>query len=71
MRRVTNISCSSIYTHFDETIQGVSSIRAYGRTEEFIKECDRRIDNSQKANYIVSMAPRWAILYPLRDWSLK
>ena len=58
MRRIASISCSPIYSHFDETIQGVSSIRAYRRTEEFIKECDWRIDNSQKANYMVFMAPR-------------
>ena len=49
---------SPIFAHFDESIVGASSIRAYGKQEEFIAKCDRLIDESQRAYYVVQNAQR-------------
>ena len=49
---------SPIFAHFDESIVGSSSIRAYGKQEEFIAKCDRLVDESQRAYYLVQCAQR-------------
>ena len=49
---------SPIFAHFDESIVGSSSIRAYGKQEEFIGKCDRLVDESQRAYYLVQCAQR-------------
>lgn len=50
---------SPIYSHFSETVQGASSIRAYGLSKKFIKECHRRIDTNNSCYYPSSAATRW------------
>jgi ATP-binding cassette subfamily C (CFTR/MRP) protein 1 len=38
------VSRSPIYTHFSETVTGCSTIRAFDRTESFISENERKVD---------------------------
>ena len=54
-----SVGKSPIYTHFQETIGGVSTIRAYRQQHRFIFENETRLDNNQRA-YVLSMAcERW------------
>lgn len=59
LRRIDSTSRSPIYNHFSETIQGITSIRAYGAKEQFIKESNQRIDTNHKCYYLTLIAARW------------
>ena len=59
LKRLESTTVSPIYSHFSETVHGVSSVRAYGLTEKFIKECHRRIDLNNSCFYPNVAATRW------------
>ena len=50
---------SPIFVHFDESIVGASSIRAYGRQSEFIERCEQLIDESQQPYFLIVVAQRF------------
>ena len=58
LKRIDNMRKSPIFAHFDESIVGSSSIRAYNKQEEFVGKCDRLVDESQRAFYLVQAAQR-------------
>lgn len=51
LQRIESISRSPMYTHFSESINGQSSIKAYGYQQMFTNECERRVDINQKMSY--------------------
>ncbi|CAG5986479.1 unnamed protein product [Menidia menidia] len=55
----TQVSRSPIYSHFNETVQGASVIRAFGEQQRFISQADSRIDNNQEAYFPRFVATRW------------
>nr|XP_045598881.1 multidrug resistance-associated protein 1-like [Procambarus clarkii] len=59
LKRIESISKSPIYSYFSETIQGVSTIRAFRRQRDFCVASDRKIDNWQKALYANIVINRW------------
>ncbi|XP_071514768.1 multidrug resistance-associated protein 1-like [Panulirus ornatus] len=59
LMRIESVSKSPIYSHFNETIQGVSTIRAYKKQSNFFNESLRRIECSLKAAYINIGVNRW------------
>ena len=51
LKRLDSITRSPIYTHFQETINGVASIRAYRQQDRFISENEMKVDTNQIAYY--------------------
>jgi ABC-type multidrug transport system fused ATPase/permease subunit len=50
-KRLDGISGSPIYAHFGETLNGISTIRAFGHQRRFIAENESRISVNQRADY--------------------
>ncbi|KAF2361957.1 ABC transporter-like [Trinorchestia longiramus] len=59
LKRIESVSRSPIYSHFGETVQGASTIRAYGKQTEFILDSEKRVDTNQVSYYPSVMANRW------------
>ncbi|XP_054155706.1 ATP-binding cassette sub-family C member 2-like [Oppia nitens] len=61
LRRLESISRSPINSHLEETLNGLSSIRAYDCRDRFIRESDNRIDNNSKCLYPYIVANSWLL----------
>eukprot|EP00952_Eustigmatos_sp_NYUAD-ZCMA_P006246 26928-Eustigmatos_ZCMA.PRE.1 len=48
MKRMESISRSPVYSHFAETVRGVTTIRAFGRVDDFVAECHQRQDRNTR-----------------------
>ncbi|KAL9925478.1 multidrug-Resistance like Protein 1 isoform 4-T6 [Glossina fuscipes fuscipes] len=59
LMRLESVSRSPIYSHFGETITGVSTIRAYAVQDRFIDESDNKVDKNQVCKYPSLIANRW------------
>ncbi|XP_043945092.1 multidrug resistance-associated protein 1-like [Protopterus annectens] len=59
LKRIESVSKSPVYTHFNETLQGVNIIRAFGETERFIQRCDFVVNENQRSFYLSFVANRW------------
>lgn len=58
LRRLESVSRSPIYTHFNETVQGASVIRAFGEQPRFILQANQRVDHNQTAYFPRFVATR-------------
>uniref|UniRef100_A0A8B9GD33 Multidrug resistance-associated protein 1 n=1 Tax=Amazona collaria TaxID=241587 RepID=A0A8B9GD33_9PSIT len=59
LKRLESVSRSPVYSHFNETLLGVSVIRAFEEQKRFIKQNDMKVDENQKAYYPSIVANRW------------
>ncbi|KAF3843965.1 hypothetical protein F7725_016013 [Dissostichus mawsoni] len=59
LRRLEAVSRSPIYTHFNETVQGASVIRAFGEQSRFIQQTNERVDFNQTSYFPRFVATRW------------
>ncbi|KRF85618.1 multidrug resistance-associated protein 1 isoform X17 [Drosophila virilis] len=59
LMRLESVSRSPIYSHFGETVTGVSTIRAYTVQDRFIEESDNKVDKNQVCKYPSLIANRW------------
>ncbi|XP_076852199.1 multidrug resistance-associated protein 1-like isoform X2 [Brachyhypopomus gauderio] len=59
LRRLESVSRSPIYTHFNETVQGASVIRAFCVQPRFILEANNRVDRNQTTYFPRFVATRW------------
>nr|XP_027217422.1 multidrug resistance-associated protein 1-like [Penaeus vannamei] len=59
LKRIESVSRSPIYSHFQETIQGASTIRAFGRSHQFMLESEKKVDTNQVSSFPSVMANRW------------
>lgn len=58
LRRLEAVSRSPIYTHFNETVQGASVIRAFGEQPRFIQQASKRVDFNQTSYFPRFVATR-------------
>lgn len=59
LKRLESITRSPIYSHFNETLSGTSTIRAYDCVDRFVSYSDSLIDRNQACVYPTIMANRW------------
>lgn len=59
LQRLESISRSPIFSHFAETINGVKTIKAFGREQRFVRDNLDKIDRNMAAYYCNISANRW------------
>ncbi|UJR25517.1 hypothetical protein I4U23_006863 [Adineta vaga] len=59
LRRLDSTTRSPVYSYFGETVQGLSSIRAYNVQERFINTSDQLLDRNQSCYFASCVANRW------------
>ena len=59
LRRLESIARSPIYSHFGESITGASTIRAFGKENQFILDSQEKVDHLMACSYPNIMANRW------------
>lgn len=64
--RFLDLECKSpLYTHFAETLEGLSTIRAFGWQHQFNKTSQDLLDKSQRPYYLLLCIQRWFSLFLL------
>lgn len=51
LMRLESITRSPIFSHFQETLNGTSTIRAFGQEQRFINDSQHHMDQNMKAYY--------------------
>ncbi|NXP80221.1 MRP7 protein, partial [Ramphastos sulfuratus] len=59
LKRLYSVTLSPIYTHFSETLSGLSSIRAMRATRRFELENHLRLEESQRCLFASNTAVQW------------
>lgn len=59
LKRLDSVSRSPIYAHFQESLSGISTIRAYRQTKRFAMESEWRVDANLRAYFPSISANRW------------
>ncbi|CAO3629947.1 unnamed protein product [Cunninghamella echinulata] len=62
LKRLSSTTRGPIYSHFQETIAGVSTIRAYDQQQRFIYQNEVKLTLNQRANYTSTSCNRWLTL---------
>jgi ABC-type multidrug transport system fused ATPase/permease subunit len=58
-KRIESVSKSPLFSHFTETVAGITSIRAYGATKEFLQVLLWNSDDATRPNFMNNMVNRW------------
>ncbi len=63
LRRLNSVSKSPIFSHFGETLTGISTIRAYRVQNRFISQMNEKIDENSHYFYPETVSNRYKILF--------
>jgi len=66
LKRLESVTRSPIYSHFSETLSGVTTVRAYGHQRRFILESEERVDKNQKCYYPNIISNRFRVIWLLK-----
>ncbi|CAG8540389.1 15319_t:CDS:10 [Funneliformis mosseae] len=58
-KRLDSVTRSPLYSHFTETLIGISTIRAYGATKIFMQDMFDKIDSNHRAFFNMWLVNRW------------
>lgn len=58
-KRLESIARSPVYTQFSEVLGGLSTIRAFGKSQEFTASFDKLLDINTQTIYCNKVADRW------------
>jgi ABC-type multidrug transport system fused ATPase/permease subunit len=59
LKRIESIARSPLFSHFNETLTGLATIRAYRAQESFIKANEARMDGNNRSYYLLVLTQRW------------
>ena len=59
LKRLESVTRSPIYSHFGETLNGASTIRAFGLQNKFVLESEARVDANQKCYFPSYISTQW------------
>ncbi|KAG0179987.1 hypothetical protein DFQ28_002186 [Apophysomyces sp. BC1034] len=59
LKRADSVTRSPIFSHYTETLAGITTIRAFGATSRFMKTMLRHIDMNAKPYYYIWIVDRW------------
>lgn len=59
LQRIESLTYSPIIAHFSETIEGVTTIRAYGQQARFTDTLFRRMEANNVAQVMLNCSNRW------------
>ncbi|KAJ2710855.1 hypothetical protein H4R19_003536, partial [Coemansia spiralis] len=62
VQRIAAISRSPLYAHYAETLQGLSTIRAYNAQRRFVAEAHRALDDANRPYWYSLAAQNWVWL---------
>ena len=59
LKRLDSVASSPVFSHFSETIDGVSTIRAFGHSDRFTRLSDAKLDKNQGVYFLMMAANCW------------
>lgn len=59
LKRLESISRGPVYSHFSETLGGLTTIRAYSETERFVSLNMDKVDRNLNSYYAMKASERW------------
>ena len=59
LKRLESISKSPIFSHFSESVVGMSTIRAYSQSNRFVQENMDKVSTNVQCNYYNFCSNRW------------
>ncbi|KAF3803885.1 ABC transporter FUM19 [Colletotrichum gloeosporioides] len=51
-----------LYTHFLDTLRGITTVRAFGWSQQYVERNQQLLDASQRPNYLLQMIQQWLSL---------
>lgn len=59
VKRIESNVRSPIFEHYESTLAGVSTVRAYNKVSEYLEEMYKRVDTYTKMTYYLWLLNRW------------